>query len=352
MINEYLLQMLHSFAANPKPLWNSETGIFLLGARSMSETVNDAAYSQVIGQYMERIVEPDGTIRSLCTAEPDLGRINTGRLLFSLTASDNERRSRGAIEALMNMLRKQPRTKNGLFWYKASLPNQVWLDGLYMALPFYMEYENRFNEKVNYNDIYSQMTQARTLLFDPERHLYHPFINESCSAANTQISELSFRCPLRSIGLHLMNLIDLFELSSEEVFEQHMQYAIWMKEALRGILPRLDPESSLFRSFPDQPDEHGNDTDTAGSAMIAYAVFKGCRLGALLSEKYRDTGEQILKALTESRLVQDGSRIHLVETGSALLPNGNQGKQDKLTGTGALMLAYSEYLKLRQQDIL
>ena len=42
-----------------------------------------------------------------------------------------------------------PRTKEGNFWHKNIYPDQVWLDGLYMCQPFYMEYETRFHDKKN-----------------------------------------------------------------------------------------------------------------------------------------------------------------------------------------------------------
>ena len=35
-------------------------------------------------------------------------------------------------------------------------PNQMWLDGLYMAEPFYAEYSKAFNETENFDDIANQ----------------------------------------------------------------------------------------------------------------------------------------------------------------------------------------------------
>jgi hypothetical protein len=44
----------------------------------------------------------------------------------------------------MKQLKEQPRTKEGGFWHKKRYPNQMWLDGLYMAEPFYAEYTAMF----------------------------------------------------------------------------------------------------------------------------------------------------------------------------------------------------------------
>lgn len=51
---------------------------------------------------------------------------------------------------------RQPRTKDGNFWHKAIYPWQVWLDGTYMAQPFYMEYETRYNGMKGCQDSYKQ----------------------------------------------------------------------------------------------------------------------------------------------------------------------------------------------------
>jgi unsaturated rhamnogalacturonyl hydrolase len=39
-----------------------------------------------------------------------------------------------------SQLSKHPRTSEGGFWHKQIYPSQMWLDGLYMAEPFYAEY--------------------------------------------------------------------------------------------------------------------------------------------------------------------------------------------------------------------
>ena len=55
-----------------------------------------------------------------------------------------------ATEKIYQQILEMPRTKEGNFWHKMIYPHQVWLDGLYMAQPYYMEYEKRFNNRKNY----------------------------------------------------------------------------------------------------------------------------------------------------------------------------------------------------------
>ena len=73
----------------------------------------------------------------------------------------------------MEQLKYQPRLEIGNFWHKLIYPFQVWLDGLYMGQPFYLEYENRFNGRKNYYDIVNQFKTVRQYLYDEKAGLYY-----------------------------------------------------------------------------------------------------------------------------------------------------------------------------------
>ena len=57
-----------------------------------------------------------------------------------------DQRYAAALKQLRSQLQQQPRTPSGGFWHKKIYPNQMWLDGLYMAGPFLAEYAATFNE--------------------------------------------------------------------------------------------------------------------------------------------------------------------------------------------------------------
>ena len=90
--------------------------------------------------------------------------------LYDLTGKEKYRK---AIDLVYSQIQKMPRTKEGNFWHKNIYPNQVWLDGLYMCQPFYMEYETRFHDKKNYDDIFSQFFNVVKNMRDPKTGLYY-----------------------------------------------------------------------------------------------------------------------------------------------------------------------------------
>ncbi|GLC81935.1 glycoside hydrolase family 88/105 protein [Lacrimispora brassicae] len=364
IFEEYFRDYLVRFAQDNKPLWNYEAGVILLGAQWMYEATGEKFYKERIIEFMNHHILKDGTIKYLDVNELNLDKINSGKILFFLYEQTGEERYRKAIDTLMDMLRRHPRTSTGNFWHKMIYPYQIWLDGLYMALPFYLEYETKYNQKENYNDVYSQMQNVRRLMYSETYRLYyHAYDEKRVMIWSDKQTGLSHNFWLRSIGWHLMALIDLYEISSEEVFEQHKQYSIWFKEALRGILEYQDQESGLFYQLIALPDIDGNYLETSGSAMIAYSILKGCRLGVLQEEKYRAAGERIMMALHDQKMVCIDGKWHLKDIcevaglgpkderdGSIVYYLSEPIVWDEVKGVGAAMMAYAEYLKLKALD--
>ena len=261
MFEKYFKDYLKEFTQTSKSVWSYEAGVVLLGAKAMYEATGQTYYYERIAEYMDHYILDDGSFRDLDTTEVNPDNISAGKILCYLYEQTKEEKYKTALETLMNMLRRNPD----------------------MSLPLYLEYETKYNEKENYNDVYRRMKNARKLFLNEKLHL-------DCRAND------------------LMALIDMYENSSEEVFEQHKQYSIWFKEALKGILPCQHKEAQ-------------------GTAIIAYCILKGCRLGILQKEKYQHIGEQI---------VQELLRQNLAEVNAA-------------QGIGAAALAYAEFLRRSEE---
>ena len=71
------------------------------------------------------------------------------------------------MDTVYSQLLGQPRTSTGNFWHKKIYPNQIWLDGLYMAQPFYMQYETEYNSCKNCMDSYEQFLNVYQLMREP-----------------------------------------------------------------------------------------------------------------------------------------------------------------------------------------
>ena len=133
------------------------------------------------------------------------------------------------------------------------------------------------------------------------------------------------------------------------------------KEAKAGVLKYQDEETGLFYQIVDRADAEGNYLETSGSAMIAYAILKACRMKVLLSEKYEAKAFKILNSLIDTRLEEVDGKLQL---GGICGVAGLGGKDkrdgslkyyfdepvifDDHKGVGPFIMAYSEMLKIQE----
>ena len=84
-------------------------------------------------QFIDYFVREDGSILSYDPKEYNLDNVNAGKTLFDLYKLTGKAKYRKAMDTVYSQLQGQPRTSTGNFWHKLIYPNQIWLDGLYMA---------------------------------------------------------------------------------------------------------------------------------------------------------------------------------------------------------------------------
>lgn len=299
---------------NDKDDWNFEDGIVLLAAKDMYEATGDERYFCFVENDLRNFAGEDGSVSRHETENFNIDSVNIGKVLFFLYDKTGDEKYRRAIEILMDGLRSQPGC--GTVSRGETDSGRIRLDGLFKVQPFYMEYETRYDKKEKYNDILSRFTS----------------VQQSLCRADEKAGCLS-AFGLRGLGFYLMALVDTMDNMSIEIFEQYKKLQTIFKQALSGVLLYQDAESRLFYEVIDRRDMPGNVPEISGSAMIAYAILKGCRMGILLREKYVPRGEEILRSLTQDRPVERDGRA----------------AADDLMETGLLVMAYAELLKLRRE---
>ena len=105
-------------------------------------------------------------------------------------------------------------------------------------------------------------------------------------------------------------------------------FAGLLREAADGILPYQDPETRMFCQLIDLKDMAGNYPETSGSAMVAYALLKGARLG-MLDRGYADKGAEILEGIRRTYLTgEDIPVLHGICASAGLGP-GPDNRTDR-----------------------
>lgn len=344
--------------------WNYEDGCILMAAIQLYEATGKNLYRDFIVSYIDKYVEEDGTIKHFKLEDYNLDNIAPGRgIIFAYEQTGNEKFYK-AVEILVRQLCEQPRTASGNFWHKKIYPNQVWLDGLYMAQPFYVAWETKYGKKEHYQDIVKQFINVRKHMFDDGSQLHYHGWDESEEVFWAQKpGGCSKNFWLRATAWYQMAIIDTMEEMSKAIYENYRTLGDLFKESLKGLLQYQDKESNLFYQLIALPEQEGNYLETSGSAMIAAAIFKACRMKVILPEKYEKVAENILNSLIERKLViKDGTYIlNDINAVSGLGPKDNLRRDGSVSyylsepivsndnkGIAAFFMAYAQYLKLNQ----
>ncbi len=344
--------------------WNYEDGCLLKGLADLYRTAGDPSDRQWVLSYLARRVDADGAIPSFRTDNYNIDAINCGKALFFALDETGDERYRKAADFLHARLADHPRCATGNYWHKDIYPNQVWLDGLYMAQPFRAEYDRCYLSGLEAADIARQFKNVRKYLFSESRQLYY----HACDLTKAQPwADPKTGCSpnfwLRAMGWYLMALVDCVDAMAEQLYEHRRALMDLFLEAVRGILLYADPDTGLFYQVIDRADVPGNYLETSGSAMAAYALMKGVRLGLLDPERYLAPGVKAFRSLADSKLAmgEDGqwhlNDICLVaglgpgekRDGSVAYYLSEKVGSDDPKGVGPFMMAWSEYLRLHDE---
>lgn len=261
--------------------WSYDYGVVLKGFELLWKQTGDYKYFQFIQSNMDYFINEDGTIRGYRLDEYNIDHINNGKLLFLLYKETKQEKYKKAAELLREQLETHPRTSEGAFWHKKIYPYQIWLDGLYMASPFYLEYLLTFEEGQGLDDVTKQFILCEKHTKDSETGLlYHAWDEKRVQPWCDPETGLSPNFWGRSLGWYLMALVDVLELLPTE-HSDYQELVRILNDTLIALKKYQDAETGVWYQVVNQADRKGNYLEASASSMIMYAMGKGIRLGVL-----------------------------------------------------------------------
>jgi len=271
--------------------WDYTAGLMLLAIQRVGEAAHDPKYAAYVKASIDSLVHADGTIATYASSEYNLDQINEGRSLFMLYDRTHDARYAKAADRLRDQLRTQPRTAEGGFWHKQIYPQQMWLDGLYMAEPFYAEYASRHADTTAMNDVARQFLLVARHLRDPKTGLYyHAWDSVHQQPWADPATGLSKNFWGRAVGWYLMAAVDVLDYLPKT--HRDRSELIRVVQQLSDAVARVqDPVSGVWWQVLDQPSRARNYLEASGSAMFTYALAKAARMG-YLAPSYRLIAER------------------------------------------------------------
>lgn len=297
---------LIDFAKSPK--WGYVVGIELESMLDTYLCYGGEAIRKYCQEYTDTMIRPDGSIRGYNILDYNLDNIRTGHFVTRMYQQWPEAKNLLAMQTMMKQLRDQPRTvADKVFWHKAIYSYQVWLDGIFMGLPFrcltapitekVQDTRNiRKTRKVRtnpvtaiYDDAVNQLKITYQRTFDPKtglnRHAYDETRKTFWADKETGLSQ---HCWGRAQGWYTMALIEVLDAVPQD-YARRGELLDLLQKDLDAILKWQDRETGLWYQVMDSPQREGNYLESTCSAMFSYALLKAYRMG-YVSEKYQQAG--------------------------------------------------------------
>ncbi len=273
-----------SFALDGKPAkWTYDMGVILKGMEDLWYKTGDAKYFNYMQKQVDFFVKADGSIKTYKGEDYNIDNVCNGRILMSLFKVTNNEKYWKAITTLRNQLNKQPRTKEGGFWHKKIYPNQMWLDGLYMAEPFYTEHAEFTNDTAAFKDIANQFIWMEQHSRDAKTGLlYHAWDESKEQKWANKTTGCSPNFWSRAMGWYATALVDVLDYFPENHPKQKELIAI-----LNRLVVAIEKQQTQSRLWFDvmTVNDKKNYLEASASCQFVYAIAKGVRKGYIPATK-------------------------------------------------------------------
>ncbi|KAA9038057.1 glycoside hydrolase family 88 protein [Ginsengibacter hankyongi] len=345
-----------SLSSGNKPAkWRYDQDVILQGMQGLWKATGTGRYFSYIQKSIDRFLDEDGNISTYTFDNLTLDNIAPGRDILLLYNVTGKKKYLNAVNLLRKQLNSQPRTHEGGFWHKKIYPNQMWLDGLFMAEPFYTEYANTFHEDSDYSDIAKQFILMERNARDIKTGLlYHGYdASKQEKWANKQTG-LSSNFWARAMGWYGMGLVDVLEDFPQNVPERKDLIGILNRFAV-AIAKVQDKKTGLWWDVLDKPGKEKNYPEASASCMFVYVLAKGVRLGYLppsyltvAKKGYNGIIKNFIKRDANGQLNLNGTVSvsglggHLYRDGSYDYYTSEKIAANDPKGVGAFLLASNE----------
>ncbi|MCR5216241.1 MAG: glycoside hydrolase family 88 protein [Lachnospiraceae bacterium] len=260
--------------------WAYDYGVVCKGLEKVYEATGDRRYLDYMESNMKHFLLADGGIRYYDKAAYNLDFINNGKVLLYLYRRTQEEAYKQAAQLLRSQLDTHPRTKEGGFWHKNVYPEQMWLDGVYMAQPFYAEYIHTFEADSSYEDVIRQFQLIEKHLKDKDTGLlYHGWDESRESFWADKETGRSANFWGRSVGWYACALVDTLDWLERDADRDLLIGMV--KDLARGLVKVQSQQSGVWYQVLDRESSYGNYPEASCSCMFTYFLLKAVRMGYL-----------------------------------------------------------------------
>ena len=296
-----------------KPKWSYVMGIELEGMLDTYLKYGGEDIRNYCQEYTDTMIRKDGSIRGYNIKDYNLDNIRTGHFVTRMYKLWPEEKNLKAMQLMMKQLKDQPRTKvDRVFWHKAIYAYQVWLDGIFMGLPFRCltapitekgknAQRSMLNAQQIYDDAVDQLKTTYERTLDAKtglnRHAYDETRNTFWADKETGLSQ---HCWARAQGWYSMALIEVLDALPED-YARRSEVIDLLRKDLAAVVKWQDKKTGTWYQVMDSPARQGNYLESTATSMFAYVLLKAARKGYVGNE-YREAGKRAYEGIIKNMI--------------------------------------------------
>lgn len=362
---DYFDHYCSRYEAYKNGAWCYEDGCIYRGLELLYKATSEKRWLDHLLRLISPQLGPDGSLAGYTPDEFNIDNILPGRALIFLGREIGDPRYMAAAKRLIGQLDAHPRIPAGNYWHKKRYHSQVWLDGLYMGLPFQVEYALATGETPRISDALQQMATALALTAIGGGLHVHGYDDSRVEKWANPVTGKSQAVWARAMGWQAMALVDILAALPDDQATSALR-----KQTGQILLAVADRQqrSGLWSQVLDAPDLSGNYDETSASAMFAYALLAAENLHLTVGEERRlaAAGAKAASALIDTRLVAEDGETRLTgicqvaglgpfngryRDGSPAYYLTEEVVADDAKGVGPFMMAYAQAIMSPQDQV-
>ncbi|KAH7103250.1 glycosyl hydrolase [Auriculariales sp. MPI-PUGE-AT-0066] len=361
----------HNLDSSGKPTVSYEHGVFHQALRALYASTGDAKYYDYLKSGIDNVVFSTGALASAYNQSlHSLDDLRIGPSFIYLYQSTNDTKYLQAAQTFRIHIDGQPRNTQGGFWHRGTKYfEQSWLDGLYMAQPFYALYARDIeaNNATAFADIEHQFSLIYSKTFENTtkllRHGYFDLNSPSTYTPPIWADSITGSCPHvwdRAQGWYSMALADL--LVGPDALPNGTSAYNTLLQQFQQLIPAIaanaDPVTGGWWIVLTAVGRTGNYIESSGTSMFVYSLLKAVTSGRVSDpdnvirnaaiKAYDWLVSNVISVNDDNTLNMDKIVIvgSLDQDGSFEYYTKQKINLNDLKGTAAFVLASLEYEKL------
>ena len=328
--------------------WSYYNGVVFEGLEYVYDETEEEVYGDYVEEYMSSLIASNGTwAKCENKSSKECAGYNsthgadcykTASLLLDMYERTNDSRYFTIAKTLYTDLDKAAKTyslsnagKNYRHTWASDSNPDLWLDGLYMILPFRAEYAKYIGDTEELDLIVGRMQWVSDNMYNESKGLFYHAADSATSNSGSYW--------LRAIGWYAAAIVDVMDSMEGENLEAMKKQLVKLVDGMKAC---QNASNGMWLNNMAISQSSTNPYETSGTALVCYAVMKAVNEG-WLDDSYADMAILAFEGICDDKLEED-TLTDICFKGAPGSGNStfydNEGK-----GVGPFIMFYAEMLE-------